>query len=158
MRGVTILVRAEARSNDGINRTARKRTRVASPQGTVCRKCGSLNIVAPTGASASLVPSGNLPWTATLPDFSSFFRRVKLKHMKNKNKGKENVSGPLRKKRGKRDSVTKLPKMEMYAVLGLELSKRILEKLEEVDKSVEILARQKKRELDSQGPQSETTQ
>jgi uncharacterized coiled-coil DUF342 family protein len=78
--------------------------------------------------------------------------------MKNKNKGKGNMSGALRKKRGKRDSVTKLPKMQMYAVLGLELSKRILEKLEEVDKSVEILARQKKRELDSQEPQSETAQ
>jgi hypothetical protein len=78
--------------------------------------------------------------------------------MKNKNKGKGNMSGALRKKLGKRDSVTKLPKMQMYAVLGLELSKRILEKLEEVEKSVEILALQKKRELDSQEPQSETAQ
>jgi hypothetical protein len=78
--------------------------------------------------------------------------------MKNKNKGKGNVSGALRKKRGKRVTVTKLPKMQMYAVLGLELSKRILEKLVEVENSVEILARQKKRELDSQQSQSETTQ
>ncbi len=68
------------------------------------------------------------------------------------------MSGASQKKPGKRVPVTKLPKMEMYAVLGLELSKTIFDKLEEVEKSVEILARQKKRELDLEEPQSGTAQ
>jgi len=74
--------------------------------------------------------------------------------MKKTNKEKVNVSGASQMKRGKKVPVIKLPKMEIYAVLGLELSKTMFEKLEEVEKSVEILARQKKRELDE--PQSGT--
>jgi hypothetical protein len=56
---------------------------------------------------------------------------------------------------GKKAPITKLPRMEMYAVLGLELAKKnleldekIFEKLQEVEESMEILARQKARELD----------
>jgi hypothetical protein len=44
--------------------------------------------------------------------------------------------------------------MEMYAVLGLELSQKILGKLEKIEESLEILARQKARELNPDKPQS----
>ena len=49
-------------------------------------------------------------------------------------------------------SVSKLPKMEMYAVLGLESLKFILEKLQSVEDSLEILAAQKARELNRSKP------
>ncbi len=42
--------------------------------------------------------------------------------------------------------VTKLPLMEMYAVLGLELGKRIFEKLQEVDASIELVATEMERQ------------
>jgi hypothetical protein len=47
----------------------------------------------------------------------------------------------------KKANVTKLPLMEMYAVLGLELQKTILEKLKEIEDSLEIFAHQKGAEL-----------
>ena len=73
--------------------------------------------------------------------------------MKNtNNKGNETVPGASKKNQGKKGPVTKLPRMEMYAVLGLELSKKIFEKLEEVEKSIDIMARQKARELSPEKP------
>ncbi len=78
--------------------------------------------------------------------------------MKKTNKRKGDAPNASQKKPGKRGRVTKLPKMEMYTVLGLELSKTILEKVAEVEKSVEILARQKKRELDLEEAESGTDQ
>lgn len=54
----------------------------------------------------------------------------------------------------KRPNIESLPKMEMYAVLGLELSKQILERLGKIEDSIEILMRQKKRELDRKGPET----
>jgi hypothetical protein len=73
--------------------------------------------------------------------------------MKNINKEEGNVPG-AEVKQGKKADVTKLPRMEMYAVLGLELSKKIFEKLEEVEKSIEIIARQKARELNAESPEA----
>ena len=58
-------------------------------------------------------------------------------------------------KQGKRADVTKLPRMEMYAVLGLELGQKIFEKLVKVEESVEILARQVARELHPDTPDTE---
>jgi hypothetical protein len=73
------------------------------------------------------------------------------------------VSGASKVKQGKKAGVTKLPRMEMYAVLGLELSKQIIERLEKVEKfffeklqrvedSLEILSCQKARELNPDKP------
>jgi hypothetical protein len=42
--------------------------------------------------------------------------------------------------------ITKLPLMEMYAVLGLELGKTIFEKLQEIEKSVEFIAAEMERQ------------
>jgi hypothetical protein len=67
-----------------------------------------------------------------------------LEHMKNKQKNEGNVPGGSQ---GKKDATSSLPRMEMYAVLGLELGQKIFEKLQKVEESVEILARQKAREL-----------
>jgi len=75
---------------------------------------------------------------------------------KQTNKG-GTIEGP-RKKRGKETKVTSLPRMEMYAVLGLELGQRIFEKLEKVEDSVEIFARQKSRELNPKPPEAETAE
>ena len=61
------------------------------------------------------------------------------------------------KKPAKEVPVTKLPKMEMYAVLGLELGQKIFEKLEQVEESIEILAVQKARELNPDTPREEST-
>jgi hypothetical protein len=62
------------------------------------------------------------------------------------------------KTQGKKAPVTKLPRLEMYAVLGLELGKKIFEKLQEVEESIEIMARQKARELNPEEPNSEEAQ
>jgi hypothetical protein len=67
--------------------------------------------------------------------------------MKNTNQKAGDAPGASATQQEKKADVSKLPRMEMYAVLGLELSKKILEKLEAVEESVEILARQKAREL-----------
>jgi hypothetical protein len=90
----------------------------------------------------------NLPLSANPAVFGGFSRRVSLEDMKNTNQKATGAPGASETKQEKKAPVTKLPRMEMYAVLGLELSKKILEKLEEVEESVEILARQKARELD----------
>jgi len=54
------------------------------------------------------------------------------------------------KKPGKKVKVTQLPKMEMYAVLDLELGQKVFETVRAIEKSVEILAVQKKREMNSE--------
>ena len=51
--------------------------------------------------------------------------------------------------------ITSLPKMEMYAVLGLELSKQILERIQAVEDSLEILARQNARDLKTDRSQAD---
>jgi hypothetical protein len=75
--------------------------------------------------------------------------------MKNENKPNGTASDTSHENKEQKADATKLPKMEMYAVLGLELSKQILEKLEHVEESIEILARQKKRELDEKQSDAE---
>jgi len=72
--------------------------------------------------------------------------------MKNINQEAEGAPGPSETKEERKADVSKLPRMEMYAVLGLELSRKIFEKLEKVDESIEILARQKARELHPEQP------
>ena len=74
--------------------------------------------------------------------------------MKNINTEEVNIPNGLEGDQGKKADVTKLPRMEMYAVLGLELSKKIFEKLEEVEKSIDIIARQKARELDAESSEA----
>ena len=69
--------------------------------------------------------------------------------MKNAHNEKGGLQGP-------KAPVTKLPRMEMYAVLGLELSQKILGKLEKIEESLEILARQKARKLNPDKPNSAT--
>ena len=76
------------------------------------------------------------------------------------NENKTNGAAPVTSQanKEKKADVTKLPLMEMYAVLGLELSQRIFEKLESVEESVEILACQKARELNPEKPISKNAQ
>ena len=72
--------------------------------------------------------------------------------MKKIHKRKRSARGAWKKKQGKKVPITKLPRLEMYAVLGLELNKTMIEKIDEVKESVEILARQKSRELNPDEP------
>ena len=72
--------------------------------------------------------------------------------MKNNNQKATGAPGASETTPEKKADITKLPRMEMYAVLGLELSKTILEKLKKVEESVAILARQKARELNPDKP------
>jgi hypothetical protein len=72
--------------------------------------------------------------------------------MKNENKPNGTAPGTSQGKEGKKAGIESLPRMEMYAVLGLELGKTIFEKLVKVEESVEILARQKARELNPDKP------
>jgi hypothetical protein len=72
--------------------------------------------------------------------------------MKNENKPNGTAPGASQGKREKKAGIESLPRMEMYAVLGLELGKTIFEKLVKVEESVEILARQKARELNPDRP------
>jgi hypothetical protein len=69
--------------------------------------------------------------------------------MENMNKEAEDAPRASEIQQGNKVPVTKLPRMEMYAVLNLELSKTILEKLGKVEESIEILARQKALELEA---------
>jgi hypothetical protein len=91
-----------------------------------------------------------LPFSAKPTVFDHISLPVFLTHMKNINKEEENAPGASEVNQGKKADVTKLPRLEMYVVLGLELNKKIFEKLEEVEKSVEIIARQKARELNTE--------
>lgn len=52
--------------------------------------------------------------------------------------------------------IESLPKMEMYAVLGLELGKLIFERLQEVEATLEMIARQTARDLKQQKPDVES--
>jgi len=79
--------------------------------------------------------------------------------MENTNKEEEKESDATLANQEKGSAINSLPKMEMYAVLGLELSKKILELIEEtlknvekVEKSLEIIATQKARELNPDKP------
>jgi hypothetical protein len=82
--------------------------------------------------------------------------------MKNTHKVSGNVSGESKVKQSKKADITKLPRMEMYAVLGLELNKQIIDRLNRIslrlkkaEDSLNILARQKKRELTPEPPQEQ---
>jgi hypothetical protein len=67
--------------------------------------------------------------------------------MNNKQKNVRNGPGTSKGKQQAKVGISALHRLERYAVLGLELSQRIYEKLEHVEDSIEILARQKAREL-----------
>ena len=77
--------------------------------------------------------------------------------MNHKQKEQRKAADGSGKKPGEDDSINCLPKMEMYAVLGLEMGQRIYEKLQKVEDSLEILAAQKARELNPDKPEGETT-
>jgi hypothetical protein len=83
---------------------------------------------------------------------------VFLTYMKNTHKQHGNVSEVSGEKKGNKAAVTKLPRMEMYVVLGLELNKQIIERLGKIEDSVDILARQKKRELTPETPAEQSAQ
>jgi hypothetical protein len=93
------------------------------------------------------VSNWNLPLSENPTVFAHFSIPLSLEHMKNTNQKAGGAPGASETKQEKKAPATKLPRMEMYAVLGLELSKKIFEKLQEVEESIEILARQKAREL-----------
>ena len=73
-------------------------------------------------------------------------------------KNTQQKGGARKAPKQKQRAVTSLPKMEMYAVLGLELSKQILERLQKVEDSLEMLARQKARELNPERSDAEKGQ
>jgi hypothetical protein len=118
-----------------------------------CRVCGVFTNAVP---EARPIPAlnRNLPFSPKLAVFGWISFPVFLTHMKNINKEDGNVAGGSQEKQEAKAPIAKLPRMEMYAVLGLELSKKIFEKLEEVEKSIEIIARQKARELDTKSPEA----
>jgi hypothetical protein len=92
----------------------------------------------------------NFPLPAKVLIFVRFLHRLSCEHMKNKQKKGGGAS------QEKQSKVTSLPRMEMYAVLGLELGQRIFEKLEKVEDSLDILAAQKARELNPEKSDAET--
>jgi hypothetical protein len=102
------------------------------------------------------VSNWNLPLSENPTVFAHFSIPLSLEHMKNTNQKAGGAPGASETKQEKKGEVTKLPRMEMYAVLGLELSKTILEKLVKVEESLEILARQKARELNPDKPPAAT--
>jgi hypothetical protein len=66
--------------------------------------------------------------------------------MNNENKQNGAAPGTSQENKEVRADITKLPLMQMYAVLGLELGKQIFEKLEKVERSVEIIATEMQRQ------------
>jgi hypothetical protein len=66
--------------------------------------------------------------------------------MKNENQTNGTAPGTSQEKQEAKADITKLPLMEMYAVLGLELSKQIFEKLQDVEKSVGFIAAEMQRQ------------
>jgi hypothetical protein len=98
--------------------------------------------------------STNLPISPNPAVFDRIPVPVILTHMNNTNKEEGNVPGASEASQEKKADITKLPRMEMYAVLGLELNQKIFEKLIEIEDSIEILARQKARELHTEPPEA----
>ena len=66
--------------------------------------------------------------------------------MKNDKQTTGTAPGRPEENKEQKADVTKLPLMEMYAVLGLELGKRIFEKLQEIDASIELIATEMERQ------------
>jgi hypothetical protein len=66
--------------------------------------------------------------------------------MKDENKSNVTAPGTSQESEEQKAEVTKLPTMEMYAVLGLELGKTIFEKLQEVENSVAFIAAEMQRQ------------
>ena len=91
---------------------------------------------------------GRLPRTASSCPFGPVAHAVGLLGMGNNKKQSKRMSDGSR---GNESALNKLPRMEMYAVLGLELGQRIFEKLLEFDTCLEVFARQKARELSASG-------
>jgi len=79
----------------------------------------------------------NLPQPANLHVFAIFPRRLSFEHMKNIHKEGENASGNLDEKQVK--------KLVMFAAVGLKLGRKIYDKLQSVEDSIEIIAREIKR-------------
>jgi hypothetical protein len=78
--------------------------------------------------------------------------------MKNENKTNQAEPGATNGKGGNEVGIDQPPPMERYALLCLELGQEILEKLENVEESVAILARQKARELNAENPEGSRAQ
>ena len=66
--------------------------------------------------------------------------------MNDKNQTNGAAPGTSQENEEMRADITKLPLMQMYAVLGLELGKQIFEKLQEVEKSVGFVAAEMQRQ------------
>ena len=69
--------------------------------------------------------------------------------MDTENKSNGTESGASQENQEQKPDITKLPIMEMSAVLGLELGKTIFERLTKMEESLEILIRQKALDLKS---------
>ncbi len=100
------------------------------------RDCGTLKTAAPRRIR---FPQPTLPHRAKLPVCAGFSKQVFLKHMKNIKKEASNDSVNLVEQQ--------LRKLSGFGAAGLKLARQILAKLEKVEGSVEILARQNAREL-----------
>jgi hypothetical protein len=135
-------IRAEARRNDYHDFA----TAIARPPWKEPPRMRHHNSRA-LGATAFL---RNFPLPAKVRIFVRFPHRLSCEHMKNKQK---KGGGASQEKQAK---VRSLPRMEMYAVLGLELGQKIFEKLEKVEDSLDILAAQKARELNPEKSDAET--
>jgi hypothetical protein len=94
------------------------------------------------------VSNGNLPHPAQSPVFADCSRRVFLKHMKNIQNEEDIVPGSMQENQVK--------KLVVLAAVGLKLLRKILEKLESIDSSLNVFAAQKARELNPEHSDSET--
>jgi hypothetical protein len=72
--------------------------------------------------------------------------------MDNKEQIERTGHGTSKEEQEEEGSISPLSELERKAVSGLELGQRIYEKLEQVEASIEILARQKARELNQRKP------
>jgi len=84
----------------------------------------------------------SLPPPAKHEVFEISFFRIFFKGMKKEQK-RENSFNSGEKK----SALSSLPKMEMYAVLGLELMQNIYKKVESIEDSIAVSAAQEAREL-----------
>jgi hypothetical protein len=90
--------------------------------------------------------SAPLPYPAKEPAFGRFCIQVSLQHMENENKREAPAPGTPPRKPRRRAKTAPPCQMEIYAVQGLTLGRKIFEKLEKVDESVGIIAAHMHRE------------
>src|ERR1035437_1088493 len=91
---------------------------------------------------------GKFTHAADLPVFASFANRLFWEYMKNKHKRRGNVAASLQEWQLKTLVVLPLARrINQHATTSQKLGRRILKKLQEVEDSIEIIARQIARQL-----------